>query len=161
VQSRFDALLRDDCISPAEYDTGEAWSRDYHAAAERSVRLVSSFDLRMDGSHCSADPTQRRLDAIRRQRELAVALGPMRIRILESVLIFDISWRGLAQQLQLGCSRTAKSEVVDAVRALHAFQSGTAVPPYHSTPATVGVTRSGARLMPLARPVSFILWLRA
>jgi hypothetical protein len=45
VRSRFDTLMRDGLISFAEYDARDAWSRDYHAAAERSVRLVGNFEL--------------------------------------------------------------------------------------------------------------------
>jgi hypothetical protein len=82
--------------------------------------------------HGSAEPTQRRLDATARQPELAEVLGPVRIRIVEAVLICDVSWRALAEQLQLVSSCTAKSEAIDAVRALHAFQSGQPVPLYRS-----------------------------
>jgi hypothetical protein len=48
VRSRFDTLLRDGLISPAEYDAGDVWSRDYHSAA---VSLPPAWALPGQDAH--------------------------------------------------------------------------------------------------------------
>ena len=53
---------------------------------------------RLDFARGIPEPDQRRLNAVRRQRETAAALGPERIGILERLLIRDLSWRELARQ---------------------------------------------------------------
>jgi hypothetical protein len=84
----------------------------------------------MDNARSAPEPDQRQLDAIRRQREAAAALGRERVQILEYVLVLDLSWRDHAQRRGLTCDVTARGEVIDAIRALAVNQTGTAVPPY-------------------------------
>ncbi len=93
MRSRFDVLLAAGQISSGEYEAGELWVRDFHAAAECSSRMVAAYEPRLDFARGIPEPDQRRLNAVRRQRETAAALGPERIGILERLLIRDLSWR--------------------------------------------------------------------
>ena len=68
-----------------------------------------------------------RLDALRRLREVATALGPRRVLILLRLVVFDESWCALARTLR--CSpATARRHAVTTPAALLAQQSGQTFP---------------------------------
>jgi hypothetical protein len=90
---------------------------------------VQSWDVRVDAPLSPNDtPMMRRVRAAAKLREVAEALGPLRVAILEAVIVRDRSWVELGRLLRLS-DKAAKDRVVEALEALADWCAGRTVAP--------------------------------
>ena len=87
-RTRLLQLRETDLIDEATLDTALTWRRD-HDRAHASDALTSGFTPKIDSSR-TGSPVLR-LDALRRLREAAAALGPWRTLLLERLVVHDDS----------------------------------------------------------------------
>ncbi len=124
-RTRLLQLRETDLIDEATLDTALTWRRD-HDRAHASDALTSGFTPKIDSSR-TGSPVLR-LDALRRLREAAAALGPWRTLLLERLVVHDDSWPALGRLLR--CSdKTARIRLAEVLAALLEHQSGRSVPP--------------------------------
>lgn len=126
VQSRLLSLHEAGRIDRETLDAALAW----RAWAETiSPVRVQPWQMRVDTSTGPRDAgAHRRLHAASKLREVAGALGPLRVAILTAVVVRDCSWRELGRLLRLS-DKTAREHAALAVEALAAWRRGEPVPP--------------------------------
>ena len=116
--------LRDtDLIDEPQLDTACRWRAD-HDRAHASFGLTSGYLPKIDSAPPGALQAHR-LDALRRLRETAAALGQWRTLLLERLVAFDDSWPALGKLLR--CSHpTARLRLAEILVALceHHNQAG-------------------------------------
>ena len=111
-------------IDEPQLDAACRWRID-HDRAHASYGLTSGYLPKIDAGG-TREPILR-LDALRRLREAAAALGVWRTHILERLIVHDDSWPVLGRLLR--CSdKTARVRLAEVVSALHEHQSGRSVP---------------------------------
>jgi hypothetical protein len=126
VATRLDSLLEAGRIDREAWDCAHEWRR---WAETVTPFRAQPWDVRVD---ISAVPTDAgmllRVHAATKLREAAVAIGALRAKILEAVVLHDCSWRQLAQQLRVS-DKTAMQRTAEAVVALADWGSGRPVAP--------------------------------
>jgi hypothetical protein len=126
VATRLDALLETGRINREQHDVACEWRRWAETVTPSRAR---PWDIRVD---ISAVPTDAgmlfRVHAATKLREAAAAIGELRARILEAVVLHDCSWRQLAQQLRVS-DKTATQRAAEAVVALADWRCGRPVAP--------------------------------
>jgi hypothetical protein len=126
VATRLDSLLESGRIDREAWDCACEWRR--WAATITPVR-VQPWDVRVDVSAVPSDAGMLfRVHAATKLREAAVAIGALRAKILEAVVLHDCSWRQLAQQLRVS-DKTAMQRAAEAVVALADWRCGRPVAP--------------------------------
>ena len=121
VATRLDALLEAGRIDQEVWDCACEWRR--WAAMVTRVR-VHHWDVRIDVSAVPSDAGMLfRVHAATQLREAAAAIGALRAKILEAVVLHDCSWRQLAQQLRVS-DKTAAQRAAEAVVALADWRCG-------------------------------------
>jgi hypothetical protein len=128
VRTRLLQLREQDPIDEAALDAACRWRVDHDRAHGRSGGLVGHYAPRLDGGTSGGrEQSGLRLDALRRLREAATALGRMRALILLHLVVHDDSFRALGRLLCVN-RETARSRAAEAIAALHCHQSGAPVP---------------------------------
>jgi hypothetical protein len=126
VCSRLDGLLESGRIDRACWDAAHTWRRAAELVAP--VR-VQAWSTRVDRSIAPDDAhALRRVAAAARLRETAAALGELRVRILEAVLVKDIPWTELGRLLRLS-DKAARDWAVEALEVLADHLAGRPVAP--------------------------------
>jgi hypothetical protein len=128
VSSRLDALLEAGRIDREAWDAAHAW--------RRWAEVVPSFgrqswDVRVGSSRGPGDGGMLlRVNAATMLREAAAALGGLRVRILEAVLVRDVPWAELGRLLRIS-DKTAQTRATEALEALanHCAGRPVAAPP--------------------------------
>jgi hypothetical protein len=126
VQTKLDALLETGRINREAWDCAQLWRR--WAEVVTPFR-AQSWDVHVDASTVANDTSMLfRVNAAAKLRAAAVALGELRIRLLEACVLKDRSWRELGQLLRVS-DKTAMRFVVEALEALGDHAAGRAVAP--------------------------------
>ena len=119
--------LRDtDLIDEPQLDTACRWRAD-HDRAHASFGLTSGYLPKIDSAPPGALQAHR-LDALRRLRETAAALGRWRTLLLERLVAFDDSLAGPRQAAAVFPSDGTAAPGRNPGRAVRASQSGRPVP---------------------------------
>ena len=126
ICTRLDGLLEAGRIDRACWDAAHTWRRAAELVAP--VR-VQAWDVRVDRSITPDDAhALRRVAAAARLRVVAEALGALRVRILEAVLVRDMPWAELARLLRIS-DKTAQTRATEALVALAEHCAGRTVAP--------------------------------
>jgi hypothetical protein len=126
VATRLDGLFEAGRIDREAWDCACEWRR--WAAAVTPFR-VQPLDVRVDVSAVPSDAGMLfRVHAATKLRAAAVAIGELRAKIIEAVVLHDVSWRQLAQQLRVS-DKTATQRAAEAVVALADWRCGRPVAP--------------------------------
>jgi hypothetical protein len=129
VKTRLLQLREYGLIVEAQFDAAVRWRAD-HDRAHGGGSLVGHYGPRVDGGPCGGrELSGLRLDALRRLRKAAAALGQTRATILLRVVVDDDTWRGLGRALGIN-RQTAQVRAAETLDALLAHQSGRPVPPW-------------------------------
>jgi hypothetical protein len=125
VSTRLDSLLEAGRIDRDQWDAAHEWRR---WAETIHPSPAQNWDVRVDHSlNIAADAGMvHRLAAAARLREAAEAIGPLRARILEAVVVHDRSWLELGRLLQVS-DKTAVQRAAEAVAALADWRNGRTV----------------------------------
>ena len=85
------------------------------------------WDIRVDASAGLPNDTSMilRVNAAAKLRAVADALGPLRVKLLESVVVKDLSWLELGRVLRVS-GKTAQGFAVEAIEALADWHAGRA-----------------------------------
>lgn len=123
---RLDSLLEAGRIDREAWDAAHEWRR---WAETIHPSPAQRWDIRVDHSlTIAADAGMlHRLQAAARLREAAAAIGPLRAKILEAVMVHDRSWSELGRLLQVS-DKTARERAVEAVTALADWRASRSVP---------------------------------
>lgn len=125
VQTRLAALHAAGRIDREALDAALAWRGWFETIAPYQCQ---SWDVRVDASAGLPNDTAMilRTHAATRLRQAADALGGLRVRLLEAVVVRDMSWLELSRQLR--CSdKTAVGFAIEALEALADWHAGRAV----------------------------------
>lgn len=128
VCSRLDSLLEVGRIDRESWDAAHAWRRWAETVTPFGRQ---SWDVRVDVSVVPNDTGMLiRTTAATKLREVAAALGELRVRILEAVLVKDLPWTELGKLLRLS-DKAARDWAVEALEALadHCGGRAVALPP--------------------------------
>jgi hypothetical protein len=126
VATRLDSLVETGRIDREAWDCACEWRR---WAETVTLSRARPWDIRVDISAVPADAGMLfRVHAATKLREAVAAIGPLRAKILEAVVLHDCSWRQLAQQLRVS-DKTATQRAAEAVVALADWRSGRPVAP--------------------------------
>jgi hypothetical protein len=111
LRGLFDARL----IDGQQLDAAELWGK---WAARTAAPVTSGWRMRVDGgSTWGRDPGAHQIDAAKRLRACAAAIGPERVALLHLCIVEDASWAAIGRRIHRHCS-TAKVRVVEAIVAL-------------------------------------------
>jgi hypothetical protein len=128
VVTRLDGLLEAGRIDREQWDAACRWRR----WAERiTPSRQPSWGIRIDDAVASSHADigmLHRVDVATRLRNCATALGTLRVRLLEACVRDDLSWRAIAERLQIS-DKTAREHAAEAVAALADWLAGRSVPP--------------------------------
>jgi hypothetical protein len=125
VQSRLLSLFKSDRIDRDALDAACIWPG--WAETIRPTK-VQRWDVRVDVPLAPNDtPALHRVRAAAMLREVAEALGPLRIAILEAAVVKDRSWVELGRLLRVS-DKTARHLCAEAVTALATWLAGETVP---------------------------------
>jgi hypothetical protein len=114
--------LRDTELIDEPQLTAACYWRADHDRAYASFGLTGGYLPKIDGAPGGARQVHR-LDALRRLREAAAALGQWRTLCLTRLVAYDDSWPVLGKLLV--CSdKTARVRAAEVITALHEHQSG-------------------------------------
>ena len=126
VSTRLDSLLESNRISREQWGFGHEWLR---WAETVTPYRAQSWDARVDVSTVPNDAGMLiRTKAATRLRETAAALGELRVRILEAVLVKDMPWTQLGTLLRLS-DKAARDWAVETLEALADHCAGRPVAP--------------------------------
>ncbi len=124
VTTRLDALLDAGRIDREAWEAAQQWRR--WAEVVTPFR-AQAWDVHVDVSVVPTDAGMLlRVNAAAKLRQVADALGPLRVKLLESVVVKDLSWLELARLLRVS-DKTAQGFAVEALEALADWQAGRAV----------------------------------
>jgi DNA-directed RNA polymerase specialized sigma24 family protein len=137
------ALAESGKIDRAQLEAALLW-RAWCAAISR--RRTQHWVMRADGHPLpGSDLADYQLEAADRLRAAATALGERRVTILSWVIVDDMTWRKIAERLDLS-RKTAVSYAVEAIAALALWRSGCPVRPLRlRVLRDVGQTREAVR----------------
>jgi hypothetical protein len=128
VCTRLDALLERGLIEREAYEAAGEWRRWAEAVRPLGTqRYEVRADISVTAARADAGAVHR-LRAATRLRQAAEALGLLRTRILEQLLLNDCSWALLARLLRVS-DKTATDRAAEAVNALADWRAGRTVPP--------------------------------
>lgn len=124
VASRLDSLLEAGRIDREAWDCAHEW----RLWAEKVTPLRQQrWDVRVDVSAVPNDAGMLlRVNAASKLREAVQALGELRIRIIEAVVVRDQSWRMLGQLMRVS-DKTARDYAAEAINALADWRCGRTV----------------------------------
>jgi hypothetical protein len=126
VQTRLLSLFESGRIDRDALDAACIW-RGW--AETITPTKVQRWDVRVDAPLAPNDtPALHRVRAAAKLREVAEALGPLRVAILEAVVVKDRPWVELGRLLRTS-DKTARHYAAEAVTALAAWRNGQTVPP--------------------------------
>ena len=126
VCSRLDSLLECGRIDPETWHAAQGWRR---WAETVTPFRHQRWDTRVDISAVPSDTGMLvRSTAATRLRETAAALGELRVRILDAVLVRDLPWTELGRLLRLS-DKAARDWAAEAIEALAEHCAGRAVAP--------------------------------
>jgi hypothetical protein len=114
--SRLQGLANARLIDVQQLDAAELWGK---WAARTNAPVTSGWRMRVDGgtSAWGRDPGAHQIDAAKRLRACAAAIGPERVALLHQCIVEDASWASIGRRIHRHCS-TAKVRVVEAIVAL-------------------------------------------
>lgn len=126
VESRLYALFDAGRIDRQQLDAATLWGR----WAERTAPACTQrWTPRLDPPlYPTASDMPLRVDAAAALRRVAETLGPLRVRILEAVIVRDLSWRELGRLLRCHYE-TAQGRAIEAIVALGLCFDDERVPP--------------------------------
>jgi hypothetical protein len=126
VATRLDGLLESGRIDREQWDCAQQWRR---WAELIGLSHVQRWDVRPDAPcHPSDLPMLHRVQAAAKLRACSVALGELRVRLLDCCVLRDMSWREIAGLLRMS-DKTATQWVVEALSALADWRCGRTVAP--------------------------------
>jgi hypothetical protein len=124
VMARVDSLLERGLIDREAWDAAHEWRR---WAETVHPSPTTRLETRVDISTVPRDAGMlHRLGVATRLRECAEAIGPLRTKILEALIVHDRSWSELARLLQVS-DKTAMARAAEAVAALADWRAGRSV----------------------------------
>ena len=125
VATKLDQLLAAKKIDREAYDTAAEFQR---WARLIGISAVQKWEPRIDQSAFGNDAGAiHRTFAAQRLREAAEVLGPLRMRLLESCLLYDSKWAAIARLIGRG-PETCRDWCCEAIAALSDWRSGRPVP---------------------------------
>jgi hypothetical protein len=117
-------LLEAGRIDREAWDAAHTWRRWAETTAPYRAQL---WDVRVDQSRVANDAAMLlRVNAATKLRETAAAVGELRTRVLEAVVIRDVPWTELGRLLRLS-DKAARDWAVEALEALGEHCAGRAV----------------------------------
>ncbi len=124
VSTRLDGLLEAGRISREAWGAAQDWRHWFETVTPFRAQ---AWEVRVDVSTVPTDAGMLvRVNAMAQLRAVADALGPLRVKLLESVVVKDLPWLELARVLR--CSdKTAVGFAVEAIEALADWRAGRAV----------------------------------
>jgi hypothetical protein len=126
VQNRLRSLFEAGRIDATDMEAAEHWLRWAETVGPKHTQVWAA---RVDRSVVPNDEVMlQRITAATRLREVADALGELRTRILEAVIVRDLPWTELGHLLRLS-DKTARHWAAEAIKALAAHLFGGSVPP--------------------------------
>lgn len=115
VATRLDALLEAGRIDREAWDAAQDWRCWFETVTPFRAQ---AWDVRVDVSTVPTDAGMLyRVAAMAKLRAVADALGPLRVKLLELVVVKDLSWLELARVLRVS-DKTAVGFAVEALEAL-------------------------------------------
>jgi hypothetical protein len=118
VETRFDRLLKDQAITPFEWRIGCELRTLLERAYQAALRAHDPARLKVDGGRLGpGDPSAGQLAAATRLRQLRAQLGDHDLRLLEIVVVNDISWCALGRRLKVH-AKTARAWALAAIHRL-------------------------------------------
>jgi hypothetical protein len=126
VTARLDALLESGRITREAWDAACIWRRWVETVAPSHVQR---WDTHIDASLAPNDAWMlMSVNAAAKLRQASDALGALRVKILESVVVKDLAWVELARFMRVS-DKTARDRAVESVNALADWHAGRSVPP--------------------------------
>jgi DNA-directed RNA polymerase specialized sigma24 family protein len=124
IATRLAGLFEAECIDREALDAACAWRR----WSELSVPYrVQQWEARVDTSLAPSDSGMlKRVTAAEKLREAADALGALRIKLLEQVVLRDLPWVEIARLLRVS-DKTARARAAEALEALADWRAGRTV----------------------------------
>jgi hypothetical protein len=124
VATRLDSLLEAGRIDREQYDATHEWRRwveTIHPTA------TTRLDVRVDTVRATNDAGMlHRLAVATKLRTATEAIGPLRTKILEALIVHDRSWGELGRLLQVS-DKTAMARAAEACAALADWRAGRSV----------------------------------
>jgi hypothetical protein len=126
VASRLDGLLEAERIDREQWDAALTWRR---WAEMITPSRVQAWDVRVDAQLMPNDAGMLyRVQTTKKLRDVADALGAIRIKLLEWVVVRDLPWTEIGRFMRVS-DKTARDRAVEALTALADFYAGRPVAP--------------------------------
>jgi hypothetical protein len=126
VATRLDSLLEAGRIDREAWDAAREWRR---WAETIHPSRGQPWDVRVDVSAAPSDAGMlSRVRVATKLRDAAEAIGPLRVKILEAVIVHDRSWVELGRAMKIS-DKTAAARAAEAVTALADWRAGRPVGP--------------------------------